>query len=77
MSQGSRPRRHFASSSHQAASNCGPRIASGSEAENTRASAPFAQHSVRVPDTQSGRLSGGEHAMIPESPNTMTSRACS
>ena len=77
MSQGSRPLRHFASSSHQAASNCGPRIASGSEAENARASAPFGQRRLRVCAIQSGRRSGGEQARIPDSPNTITSRACS
>ena len=68
---------HFANSSAQTASNCGPRKRSGSNAENKRASAPFGQTNICRPATHFGILSGGEHANIPLSPNTITSRACS
>ena len=50
---------HLASSSTQAASNCGPRRLSGSCAENTCAIAPFGQTSRRRVASHSGRRSGG------------------
>jgi hypothetical protein len=66
--------RHFANSSTHAASNCGPRKASGLWAENTCAVAPFGQISIFRPACHSGRRSGGEQAKIPLSPKIITSR---
>jgi hypothetical protein len=77
MSQAASPFVHFASSSDHAQSNCGPRRLSGSLAENTCATAPFGHTSRLRPACHSGLRSGGEEAMIPDSPNTMTSRAWS
>jgi hypothetical protein len=67
--------RHFASSSHQAASNCGPRSCSGSSAENTCATAPFGHSSRRRDEVHCGRSGRGQCARIPDGPSIITSRA--
>ena len=77
MSQASSAFFHFASSSTQAASNCGPRSASKSCAEKACASAPLGQTSLRCPAFHCGRRSGGEQARMPLSPSIITSRTCS
>ena len=77
MSQVSRPFFHLASSSTQAASNCGPRRLSGSCAENTCATAPFSQTSRLRVASHFGTRSGGEQARMPLSPKIITSRTCS
>ncbi len=74
-SQASSPFVHLPSSSHQAASNCGPRSASGSRAEKICAVAPFGQTSRLRVACHSGRRSGGEQARMPLEPKTITSRA--
>jgi len=56
--QASSARGHFASSSHQAASNCGPRRPSGSAAENTCATVPLGQVRRRFDGSNFGRSSG-------------------
>ena len=77
MSQAASPFFHLASSSHQAQSNCGPRSDSGSLAEKSCATAPFGQTSRLRLACHSGRRSGGVEGMMPDVPNTMTSRAWS
>ncbi len=66
---------HLASSSHQAASNCGPRNCSGSSAEKQRPIAPFGHSSRRRDGIQSGRSPGGDDRKMPAGPSIMTSRA--
>ena len=53
---------HLASSSHQAASNCGPRNCSGSSAEKQRPTAPLGHSSRRREGVQAGRSPGGDRA---------------
>ena len=53
--------RHLASSSHQAAANCGPRRLSGSSAENACATAPFGHSSRRREGIQTGRSCAPMH----------------
>ena len=70
--------RHLASSSHQAAANCGPRRLSGSSAENTCATAPFGHSSRRRDGIQCGRSPCRCTASRPDTPSTITSRtSCS
>ena len=47
--------RHFASSSHQARSNCGPRRLSGSSEENICATAPLSHNSLFREASKRGR----------------------
>ena len=91
MDRGCRPRRranarlshdslgycHDASSSHHAASNCGPRNWSGSWLENTRAKAPLGQVSFRLEGSYVGLSQGGDMLMMPDSPSIMTDCASS
>ena len=65
--------RHLASSSHQAASNCGPRKLSGSSAEKAARSAPFGQSSRRG-GLHCGRSAAGATASSPDTPSIITSR---
>src|SRR6185312_3769546 len=60
---------HLATSSAQAAANCGPRKRSGSEADSTVASAPLGQMS-RLPVSR-GASPGGCSRSRPLSPSTM------
>ena len=53
--------RHLASSSAQAAANCGPRRLSGSSAENTCATAPFGHSSRRRDGIHAGRSPRAMH----------------
>ena len=57
--------RHLASSSHQAAANCGPRRLSGSSAENTCATAPLGHSSRRRDGIQCGRSPRAMHRQQP------------
>ena len=66
---------HAAISSHQAASNCGPRNWSGSCEEKARAKAPLGQVSFRLEGSYQGLFQGGQAAMMPDSPSIMTNWA--
>ena len=70
----SRARRHLQSSSHQAASNCGPRRLSGSSAANIWAMVPLGQTSWLLETSSLGRSSGGWTDSRPETPSIMTLR---
>ena len=74
MSHALSARRHFASSSHQAAENCGPRSASASSAENNSATAPFGHVRRRFDGSKSGLSLAGWTLSNPETPSTMTLR---
>jgi hypothetical protein len=70
--------RHFASSSAQAAWNCGPRRLSGSSAENVSATTPLGHSTRRREGIHCGRSSRRCTASSPETPSTITSRvSCS
>ena len=62
------------SSSHQAASNCGPRRLSGSSAANICAMAPLGHTSWLLGASSFGRSSGGCTDSRPETPSIMTLR---
>ena len=74
MSQVSCPYFHFASSSHQAKWNCGPRKLSGSSEEKICAIAPFGQTSRRRDASKLGRNRRAIRQM-PDTPSIITSRA--
>ena len=74
MSQVRSGARHFATSSHQAAANCGPRRLSGSSAENICATDPFGHTICCLDGSNLGRSPAPCTASSPDGPSIITRR---